>query len=194
MTTSIETTEADYVAPYNYRCSNAECNDIIVGFNLPVETPGIGKPVCRNHIVADQDFCFARIGDSGAGYDPKETMLVDISDGKTFRFMKNLRSAVIAAVDATQKSNERRISAVQELERFKNKVVEEVVGWADGCRSGKEEFLDALGLEWPSVEVTVTCTFSYKGDVDDLSSSEFEYAISNAIEGEYEGFYVEIDY
>lgn len=84
--------------------------------------------------------------------------------------------------------------AKRDLDSFKEKVVETVVAWDGGCQSGKTEFLEELGLEWPSTAVTITISFEYKGDAEELSSSDFEYAIAECLSGEYESMYCDIDY
>lgn len=66
----------------------------------------------------------------------------------------------------------------QNLDAFKQRVVDTVAEWEEGCEEGKRRFLDALDLEWPVKEYTVEVTFSTRSYVD---SSKIEEAVGEAI-------------
>lgn len=80
------------------------------------------------------------------------------------------------------------------LERFKQNVVETVVEWDAGCKEGKKEFLEALGLEWPTRRIVINISFDYDGDVDNIHASDIEYSVEQNLEDEASNFDVEIHY
>ena len=65
----------------------------------------------------------------------------------------------------------------RELENFKKQVVSTTVEWEGGCDSGKQQFLEELGLEFPTSKVRISLEAVL--DPDGYSVSSISELIDN---------------
>jgi hypothetical protein len=178
--------------PDVWKCGLHECVAFSVcaipstGSDLPFDS----RKRCQSHVVTPANAL--GVNPSGGpveleyGYTPYATP-----------YFINLHTSVRNLIHVHSQLNDangRATQSARALSAFKEQVVETTVEWDGGCRSGKEEFLDSLGLEWPSVTVTVTATFEYSGDPDDISTYSLESGIEGSLDASASNINVEVEW
>lgn len=188
-----QTTEVIPV-PYNWGCTHEGCPNMGIGFNTNPAT-GFNKLVCGDHIDSSKNFIFAHVSSmSYPGFSNADEQLTIDNDAAEMKvLLKAIETSLKQQVSKVKSNIDEKLKAERDLSRFKEKVVEEVVNWDGGCQTGKEEFLEALGLSWPMRSVTLTITFDYKGDPDDIATSDIEYYVGQALDSDFESMYCEVD-
>lgn len=181
--------------PYNWGCTHEGCPNMGIGFNTN-PTTGFNKLACGDHIDSSQKFIFAHVSKMGhpAFSDADERLTIDNDVAEMKVLLKAVEPSLKQQVSNIKSNIDEKLKAERDLSRFKEKVVEEVVNWDGGCQTGKEEFLEALGLSWPMRAVTLTITFDYKGDPDDISTSDIEYYVGQSLDSDFEAICCEVDY
>lgn len=181
--------------PYNWGCKHEDCPNMGIGFNVDARA-GFTKFVCGDHIDSSQNFIFAHV--SSMSYpcfsDSDERLTIDNDAAEMKVLLKVIATSLKQQVSKVKSNIDEKLKAERDLVRFKENVVEQVVNWEGGCQSGKEEFLEAIGLSWPMRPVTLTITFDYKGDPDDISTSDIEYYVGQSLDSDFESICCEVDY
>jgi hypothetical protein len=76
---------------------------------------------------------------------------------------------------------ERAKAAEKKLEDFKTLVIKETLNWPAGCKSGKIEFLESLGLEAPKNKWRILVEIDASDSEDDLQAHEVSDQILDSI-------------
>lgn len=184
--------------PYHLQCGTQDCHnfasfriireDNIVDLAACIDHVAYGAPV-KIHDIVIQTNSHGNFSILSPG---RETFAFTTEFNDTFR--KFTLPAQIAQAIAVRDALTLRRDAVSALENFKQTVVDTTVSWDGGCRAGKTEFLEALGLSYPKKNVTITVTFEYEGDPEDISSYDIEHYMGNVVSDGVEGMYVDIDW
>lgn len=177
---------------YMFFCSTINCTEIA----LFVDKDNANK--CQHHINFGDE---CRIADIRLNEDDNITYmnLIPGSTRYTFtaEFWENYRlytmPSYISKLALAVKMRSAFSHESRALEKFKEQVVKTTVDWDGGCREGKQEFLEALGLEYPRHKVTVTITFECSDDPSNVSTYDIEYAVSNLVDDATD-IYTDIDW
>lgn len=173
--------------PYGWQCGTADCNGFAAFAIAEDGSMLYQRKRCLAHLPVDTNSVALRPASAGAVAQTENSFIGQKS-------MDAYAEALSYAVNAISSSAEDSIQAQRKLAAFKDEVVQTVVDWDAGCREGKEEFLQSLGLEWPTTYVTITVTFNYNGDAGDIDSSSIEYAVERELASEASDMYCEVDY
>lgn len=167
----------------SHQCVNEECSNVALFTDSSDSTT---NKRCCVHVTQDKVWHILSFK-NGAFVISPHTYSADLS----FSLYRHMNVMMAQAIDSWTVVNREKFAAMSSLSNFQDLVVETTVEWDGGCRSGKEEFLQALGLSYPSVEMSFTVTFTYEGDPDNFDSSEIESAIANYI-SDVSDIYVEV--
>jgi hypothetical protein len=96
---------------------------------------------------------------------------------------------------ALEVAHAERRNAEHALSNFRDRVAETTAEWEHGCRSGKREFLEELGLDMPPRRWDVTATISFTVELDDddqPSDRSFDEIITESWSGDAELHYIDV--
>lgn len=173
--------------PYYWQCGETGCLKFAVASIKPADGQVIGNALrCKDHIPDANNAVTLSVNSSIMAVPTETSYLI----GGSNSYIAMLHQFVFVASTLRKQS----MDATTKLATFKDSVVETTVGWDGGCRKGKQEFLEALGLEWPKISVTVTITFDYDGTDVDIDSYSVEDSITSMLDGSVENLYVDVDY
>lgn len=183
--------------PYHLQCETQDCHNF-GSFRIVRQDNTVDLIACIDHVaygdlvkIHDIVIQTNSHGNFSILSPGRETFAFTPEFNDTFR--KFTLPAQIAQAIAVREALTLRRDAVSALENFKQTVVDTTVSWDGGCREGKTEFLEALGLSYPKKNVTITVTFEYEGDPNDISAYDVECYVNNALDN-VDSMYVDIDW
>lgn len=179
--------------PASMRCSELGCNQFAIFLTKAGEAV---TRRCYDHVeIGTTVFVIDYVPHASGGW-----KVTSSNNGEVFsyayfeNFKKYALPHMISHAASIAKYSTMYSASENALEVFKKQVVTETVNFEGGCREGKTEFLQNLGLEWPMSSVTLTITFNYAGDPEDISTYELESFVGNGLNDEYDSMYVDIDW